>query len=172
VISSVPLLHSSHALTSCPGNSVHHYVCVCVCMCGGLQIHRVKIICHQRGLVAHGLVKGLSGAFAGGVRECFIPYTNTLHTRNPRWYPTKTRMVKREGGWNWFGHEHWNSKSSVKCEKDWAKGETALSLCGTLRCGANQRATVILFPPDLILAASASLFPLSLSLTMCLSAES
>lgn len=34
-------------------------VCVFVSMSGGLRNHRVKIMCHQRGLGAHGLVKGL-----------------------------------------------------------------------------------------------------------------
>lgn len=66
VISSSSLLHSSQALMGCLGNVVRaaylhvcKWVCVWVSISGGLRNHRVKIMCHQRGLGAHGFVKGL-----------------------------------------------------------------------------------------------------------------
>lgn len=51
-------LHSSHALTCCPGNL--QAPCVSVCWLntsGGLRNHSVKMMCHQTGLRAHGSIE-------------------------------------------------------------------------------------------------------------------
>lgn len=126
------LLHSSHALTSCPGNSVHHCVCVCVCVRGPANPQSENYVSSER-ISSPRFSQGPFGWIRRSCSRVFHPIHKQTAHQKPEMVSNKDTDGETRAGAEIdlvMNTETVNLQvlTQLKCEKDWAKGETSLTL--------------------------------------------